>query len=113
MTALAITVHATVVLALQQIIATPVHYVYESLTSPTNLAGILRVFDEGTWPARLLRHDRRVRPVVDVAAERWTRCRDRQAGAAILVAAGGRLSGRGSARRRGVRGDGRPGIRLG
>ena len=52
-TALAVTVHATVVLALQQIIATPVHYAYESLTSPSNLAGILRVFDEGTWPARL------------------------------------------------------------
>ena len=52
-TALAITVHATVVLALQQLIATPVHYAYESLTSPTNLAGILRLFDEGTWPARL------------------------------------------------------------
>jgi len=52
-TAQAITVHATVVLALQQIIATPVHYAYESLTSPTNLAGIVRVFDEGTWPARL------------------------------------------------------------
>ena len=52
-TALAIAVHATVVLALQQLIVTPVHYAYESLTSPTNLAGILRVFDEGTWPARL------------------------------------------------------------
>ena len=52
-TALAIAVHATVVLALQQIVATPVHYAYESLTSPTNVAGILRLFDEGTWPARL------------------------------------------------------------
>ena len=52
-TALAITVHATVVLAVQQIIATPVHYAYESLTSPTSVAGLLRVFDEGTWPARL------------------------------------------------------------
>jgi len=52
-TALAIAVHATVVLALQQIVATPVHYTYESLTSPTSVAGILRVFDEGTWPARL------------------------------------------------------------
>ena len=51
--ALAIAVHATVVLALQQIVATPVHYLYESLTSPFNVAGILRVFDEGTWPARL------------------------------------------------------------
>ena len=52
-TALAIAVHATVVLALQQVIATPVHYAYESLTSPTNVAGLLRVFDEGSWPARL------------------------------------------------------------
>lgn len=52
-TALAIAVHASVVLALQQIVATPAHYAYESLTSPSNLAGILRVFDEGTWPARL------------------------------------------------------------
>lgn len=52
-TALAIVVHASVVLALQQLVATPMHYVAESLTSPTNLAGILRVFDEGTIPARL------------------------------------------------------------
>jgi hypothetical protein len=52
-TALAIAVHASVVLALQQVLATPVHYLYESLTSPFNVAGILRVFDEGTWPARL------------------------------------------------------------
>src|SRR5689334_403322 len=52
-TALAIVVHATVVLALQQIVATPLHYVAESLTSPTNLAGLLRMFDEGTLPARL------------------------------------------------------------
>ena len=41
------------VLALQQIVATPLHYVQESLTSPTNVAGLLRMFDEGTWPARL------------------------------------------------------------
>lgn len=53
-TALAIAVHATVVLALQQLIATPLHYAYESLTNPTNLAGLLGVFDEGSWPARLL-----------------------------------------------------------
>jgi hypothetical protein len=52
-TALAIAVHATVVLALQQIVATPLHYIAESLTSPTNLAGILRLFDEGTLAARL------------------------------------------------------------
>jgi hypothetical protein len=53
-TALAIAVHATVVLALQQIVAAPVHYVNESLTSPTNVAGLLRLFDEGSLPARLL-----------------------------------------------------------
>jgi hypothetical protein len=52
-TALAITVHATVVLALQQVIATPLHYAFESLTNPTNLAGLLRIFDEGSWAARL------------------------------------------------------------
>jgi hypothetical protein len=42
-----------VVLALQQIVATPLHFIAESLTSPTNVAGVLRVFDEGTLPARL------------------------------------------------------------
>jgi hypothetical protein len=51
--ALAIAVHASVVLALQQIVATPLHFIAESLTSPTNVAGVLRVFDEGTLPARL------------------------------------------------------------
>ena len=51
--AVAIAVHATVVLALQQVVATPLHYMQESLTSPTNVAGLLRLFDEGTWPARL------------------------------------------------------------
>jgi len=53
MTALAIVVHATVVLALQQVVATPLHYLSESLTSPTNVAAMLRVFDEGSWGARL------------------------------------------------------------
>jgi len=52
--ALAIAVHATVVLAVQQVVATPLHYRYESLTSPTNIAGLLRVLEEGSWPARLL-----------------------------------------------------------
>ena len=52
-TALAVAVHATVVLGLQQIVATPLHYAAESLSSPTNVAGMLRVFDEGTWGARL------------------------------------------------------------
>jgi hypothetical protein len=52
-TALAIAVNATVVLALQQVVATPLHYAYESLTNPTNLAALLRMFDEGSWAARL------------------------------------------------------------
>jgi hypothetical protein len=52
-TALAIAVHATVVLALQQVIATPVHYLFESLTSPSNVAGLLRVFEEGSIAGRL------------------------------------------------------------
>lgn len=53
LTALAITVHASVVLALQQIVATPFHFIQEALTSPTTVAGVLRVFDEGTLPSRL------------------------------------------------------------
>jgi len=53
-TALAVTVHASVVLALQQVIVTPLHFVRESLTSPTNLAGLLPMLEEGSWPARLL-----------------------------------------------------------
>lgn len=52
--ALAIAVHASVVLVLGQIVATPLHYVRESLTSPLNLASILPLLDEGTLPARLL-----------------------------------------------------------
>ena len=106
-TALAIAVHATVVLALQQIVATPLHYVHESLTSPTNVAGMLRVFDEGTWPARLF-------GTIDVFGLWWMwllsvglAAGGRQTGAAIFLAAAGRLCGRGRGRRRGVRGDGR------
>ncbi len=53
-TALAVTVHATVVLAVQQVITTPLHYVRESLTSPTNLAGLMPMLDEGSMPARWL-----------------------------------------------------------
>lgn len=52
--ALAVTVHASVVLALQQIIATPLHFVRESLTSPTNIAGVLPWLEEGSLPARWL-----------------------------------------------------------
>jgi hypothetical protein len=52
--ALAIVVHATVVLALQQVVALPAQLVRESLGSPTSLATLLPMVDEGTWLARLL-----------------------------------------------------------
>lgn len=51
--ALAVTVHATVVLALQQLVSTPLLYARESLASPTSLATILPIFDDGSWPARV------------------------------------------------------------
>jgi hypothetical protein len=51
--ALAIVVHASVVLALGQLVATPLHYVRESLTSPLNLAAILPGMEDGTVPARV------------------------------------------------------------
>lgn len=51
--ALAVTVHATVVLALQQLVSTPLLYARESLASPTSLATILPIFDDGSWTARV------------------------------------------------------------
>lgn len=51
--ALAIVVHATTVLALQQVVAVPAQLVRESLASPTSLATLVPV-EEGTWLARLL-----------------------------------------------------------
>lgn len=50
--ALAIVVHASVVLLLGQVITTPLHYVRESLTSPLNLAAVLPGMTEGTIPTR-------------------------------------------------------------
>lgn len=52
--ALSVAVHASVVLVLQQLVATPLHVVRESLTSPFNLAALLPFFDEGSLPARVL-----------------------------------------------------------
>jgi hypothetical protein len=49
---LAVAVHATVALAIGQVIATPLHFVRESLTSPLNLAAVLPLMEEGTLPAR-------------------------------------------------------------
>lgn len=52
--ALSVVVHASAVLVLQQLLATPLHVVRESLTSPFNLAALLPFFDEGSLPARVL-----------------------------------------------------------
>jgi hypothetical protein len=50
--ALAMVVHASSVLLVGQLVATPLHYIRESLTSPLNLATILPLMEEGTMPAR-------------------------------------------------------------
>lgn len=52
--ALSVAVHASLALVVQQLVATPLHLVRESLTSPFNLAALLPFFDEGSLPARLL-----------------------------------------------------------
>lgn len=51
---LSVAVHASTVLVVQQVVATPLHYLRESLTSPFNLAAVLPWFDEGSVPARVL-----------------------------------------------------------
>jgi len=43
-----------VALAIQQLVAVPLHYLRESLTSPTNLAVFLPNVEDGTAAARLL-----------------------------------------------------------
>jgi hypothetical protein len=50
--ALTIAVHASVVLLIGQLIATPLHYVRESLTSPLNLAALLPFMVDGSPQAR-------------------------------------------------------------
>jgi hypothetical protein len=52
--AMAFSVHASTVLVLQELVATPLHYLQESITSPTNLARVFPSFGDGTLPARLL-----------------------------------------------------------
>ena len=51
--AVAVVVHATVVLLVGQLIATPLHFARETLTSPLNLAAVLPFMEEGTYRARL------------------------------------------------------------
>jgi hypothetical protein len=50
--ALALVVHATVVLLLGQLVATPMHFVREALTSPLNVAALLPLIEDGTVAAR-------------------------------------------------------------
>jgi hypothetical protein len=50
--ALSVVVHANLVLVLGQIVATPFHYVRESLTSPLNLAAVLPLMQDGGFAAR-------------------------------------------------------------
>lgn len=52
--AMSIVVHASVVLALQQVVAVPAQLVRESLGSPTTFAGLLPMIEEGTLAARVL-----------------------------------------------------------
>ena len=51
--ALAIAVHVSVVLLVGQLIATPLDYLRETLTSPINLAAVLPLMQDGTLPARI------------------------------------------------------------
>lgn len=51
---LSTSVHATGALVAQQLVATPLHLLRESLTSPFNLAALLPFFDEGSPVARFL-----------------------------------------------------------
>ena len=51
--AMSLVVHASVVLLIGQVIATPLHYVRESLTSPLNLSAVLPFMEEGSFQARL------------------------------------------------------------
>jgi hypothetical protein len=51
--ALALSVHASSALVVQQLVAAPLHYLRESLTSPTNLSVFLPGVEDGTVAARL------------------------------------------------------------
>lgn len=49
---LSVAVHASTALVVGQLVATPLHYVRESLTSPLNLATLLPLLDDGSVAAR-------------------------------------------------------------
>jgi len=50
----AVVAHAGVILALQQVLLLPLDYVRQTVSSPVNLSALFPVFDQGTFPARLL-----------------------------------------------------------
>jgi len=50
--AMALAVHATMVLLLGQVLATPMHFIREALTSPVNVATLLPLVEDGTVAAR-------------------------------------------------------------
>jgi hypothetical protein len=52
--ALAVTVHANVVLTIRDLVAAPVNYLRESLGSPLALGTFVRMVDEGSTMARLV-----------------------------------------------------------
>lgn len=52
--AMAVTVHASVVLLVGHVVAIPFNYVRESLTSPLTLATVFPVASDGSWAARFL-----------------------------------------------------------
>jgi Yip1 domain len=62
--ALAIVVQSSVVLLIGQLVATPIHYVRESLTSPLNASALLPLMEDGTAPTRFF-------GVLDVFAVWW------------------------------------------
>jgi hypothetical protein len=50
--AMALVVHATTVLLLGQLVATPMHFIREALTSPLSVATLLPLVEDGTVAAR-------------------------------------------------------------
>lgn len=62
--ALAVSVHASSALALGQVIATPLSFIRESLTSPFTVGGLLRIGQEGTLIGHLF-------GAIDVFAVWW------------------------------------------
>lgn len=52
--ALSVTAHASLILALQQLVAAPLNYLGETTASPTTVGRLFQAFDEASLPARFL-----------------------------------------------------------